>query len=763
MSKQTDLMNINSDKYWDKRFSENWDEKGGPQQSRFFAHLALDMLPKWIIREIRRGKLTVVDWGCAEGDGTDVLSECINKSQLFGRDFSKVAIDIAVDRYSGISFKTEDWLNDENEYEDSVFDVVFSSNTLEHFHAPYEVLEKLSRRARKALILLLPYREYTRLDEHFSSFTPGNILASVDTRFSLISSKVLDCSKLLDSQWLGEQVLLVYADNAWVSSLSLVLEDLHIEADNFNQKLKTIELTLSENTVKVQNLASELSEETAKVQKLTNELSSEVARVKELQSELEVCSKELVYKNEMLEGFDSLKSEFHYLEERYNELLHSNSWKLTSPLRFSRRAYQNRKRTFYSALKWFYWRLPVSIRQALQGPRHAIVRRLRGTSNAHSAPINVSNSNDLSWSEFKDRVLVNRSSYKGIFIQEFSIDWNVPLYQRPQHISAAMARLGYLVIYRTGNWAGDDVNGFREVEKNVWVSNRSEVDEISGALRSIYSTAFYLTVDYVKNISKDSVLVYEYIDHIDPEISGDEKNIKLLLELNKFAFDGGVDYVVASANQLYDEAIEALGEERVLLAQNGVDTRHYRNPEHKQVSLPSELEEFCNRYENVVGYFGALAPWLWYDEIAELIEKRKDLGFVFIGPDYYGGSAKLAKGSNVLQLGPVDYKVLPAYAKRFDICFIPFKPGDIAQTTSPLKLFEYFALEKPVVVTSYMRECVQYPEVFRGGDAEELSKALDEAIAVKDDPVFKQRMAKLADENDWDQRAKVISRCFKDI
>lgn len=731
MSKKTDEVVINSNQYWNNRFLENWDEMRGPQQSRFFARLALNNLPKWIVREINKDRLSVVDWGCAEGDGTDVLAELIAKKQLSGRDISQVAIDKAKKRYEGISFEKADWLANE-EIEDSSFDIIFSSNTLEHFHNPVEILEKLTLQAKKAIVLLLPYDELERIEEHFSTFTPGNIPASIKN-FTLIYSKVLDCTEVSDSQWLGKQVLLIYTDKDWFSSLYLVLGDIKVEIEDIDKKIN-----------KIDDVKAELIDKEHEIDQLKEQLLIVDDKCMKQLNNIEL-------KNEQLGALE---------KENYN-LLHSNSWKVTAPLRHAKKAYQNRKSISYSILKSMYWYLPSFARKALEGPKHAIVRRYQAGGSRPS--ISSSNANDLTWEQFKNTVLVNRDKYKGIFIQELSIDWNVPLYQRPQHVSAAMARLGYLVIYRTGNWSGDDVNGFREVLNNVWITNSSEVDGIENAVRSIYSTAFCLTVDYVSKFKNNSVLVYEYIDHIDPEISGDDKNIQLLMDLKKFAFEGGVDYIVASANQLYDEAVEAIGNDRVLLAQNGVDTRHYRNPEHRQVNLPNELDEFCNEYKHIVGYFGALAPWLWYDVINELTKKRKDIGFVFIGPDYYGGAAKLSKGENVLYLGSVDYKILPAYGQKFDVCFIPFKPGDIAQTTSPLKLFEYFALEKPVVVTSYMRECVQYPEVFRGSDVEELSNALDDAIKINQDPSFKQCLANLADQNDWDQRAKVIARCFDNI
>lgn len=177
-------------------------------------------------------------------------------------------------------------------------------------------------------------------------------------------------------------------------------------------------------------------------------------------------------------------------------------------------------------------------------------------------------------------------------------------------------------------------------------------------------------------------------------------------------------------------------------------------------ALPEELLEFKSGYENIVGYFGAIAPWLWYDEIRKLVSSRPDLGFVFIGPDYADALGRLPRARNVLWLDQVSYDTLPAYANQFDVCFIPFEPGKIAHATSPLKLFEYFALEKPVVVTSQMRECTAFDVVFSGDDADSLSKAIDEAIGFKSDRAFKDELARLADENSWDNRARLLERVF---
>lgn len=196
----------------------------------------------------------------------------------------------------------------------------------------------------------------------------------------------------------------------------------------------------------------------------------------------------------------------------------------------------------------------------------------------------------------------------------------------------------------------------------------------------------------------------------------------------------------------------------VVLVKNGVDVDHYQIS--RTISLPISLLEFRKKYQIIVGYFGAIAPWLWYEEINKLTKSRSDLGFVFIGTDYNNGLKKLILRENVLHLSAIPYKILPGYAKKFDICFIPFEPGPIAQTTSPLKLFEYFAMEKPVVATKDMLECTAYKEVFLANSAAEFSAAIDKAILVKDNKKFKASLRKLAKENSWNARAKEMEKIF---
>ena len=229
---------INSNPYWDTRFIQDWEVYSGPEQSRFFARLAIQHLPKWLITELKRESLTLADWGCAQGDGTDEWATYLDAQQITGIDFSSVAIEQATQRYPAINFITENWLSIDYAAQES-YDIVFSSNVMEHFHRPYDVLRTLCKKAKKGVVLALPYREMSRHEEHFVTFLAENVPLALPNNFRLIWSQVVDCTKIDVTYWSGEQIILVYAKTKWIDNLRLTLHDCLLEhEDVISEKIR---------------------------------------------------------------------------------------------------------------------------------------------------------------------------------------------------------------------------------------------------------------------------------------------------------------------------------------------------------------------------------------------------------------------------------------------------------------------------------------------------------------------------------------------
>ena len=206
--------------YWSGRFQSDWQEKGGRDQSRAFARLAMLFMPSWLKSAIRQQCLSICDWGCALGDGTALLAGTF-ASRVTGIDFAQNAIDNAKKTYKRVEFLACDLATEE--LADS-WDLVFSSNTLEHFPDPWSVASRLAKHARSGLVFLLPYREMSRISEHEYTFLPENIPQALG-EFCLVHAVIFDAQLEPTASWAGQQILLVYAVDEFMRSLKLTLAD----------------------------------------------------------------------------------------------------------------------------------------------------------------------------------------------------------------------------------------------------------------------------------------------------------------------------------------------------------------------------------------------------------------------------------------------------------------------------------------------------------------------------------------------------------
>jgi glycosyltransferase involved in cell wall biosynthesis len=110
---------------------------------------------------------------------------------------------------------------------------------------------------------------------------------------------------------------------------------------------------------------------------------------------------------------------------------------------------------------------------------------------------------------------------------------------------------------------------------------------------------------------------------------------------------------------------------------------------------------------------------------------------------------------NIYWLGVKQYDELPSYLHYFDVATIPFLVNDITHATSPLKLFEYMAGGKPIVITP-MRESMQYDGVLVADGPDKFAEQLDKAILLSKDPQYVNKIKRLALQNTWESRAEEI-------
>ncbi len=355
--------------------------------------------------------------------------------------------------------------------------------------------------------------------------------------------------------------------------------------------------------------------------------------------------------------------------------------------------------------------------------------------------------------EFQE-ILRRHSQAKPVVIFPPSLDWHTQLFQRPQHLALALARQGALVFYLQppGSASASDAPSFQPLEEGLYLCH-FPVEALAGLEKPlIYLLTWNRTYAEVFHSPR---ILYDYVDEIEV-FAGQPAKLRREHE----ALLQRAELVLTTARRLYEQTLPLRPD--ALLCPNGVDYdffARYRQPVEAQP--PPDLTSILQRGRPIVGYYGALATWFDYPLLMEVARCRPNLSFVLIGPDYDGSlPPDLLELPNVDWLGVKPYNQIPLYLRFFDVAAIPFQVSAVTHAVSPLKLFEYMAGGKPVLVTP-MQESMAYPGVLVGATAEEFAANLDKALELRNDPAYLTTLDQVAHENTWNARARQILEALR--
>ncbi len=367
-------------------------------------------------------------------------------------------------------------------------------------------------------------------------------------------------------------------------------------------------------------------------------------------------------------------------------------------------------------------------------------------------------------------ILIN-TKYDRIILWRSSFGYNVPLYQRPQHIASNLAKENCLVFYEVTTMT-DKVKTIKKFNEHIYLTNfnnillnkllMSELSKINKPKYiQLYSTDWKLTISDIENyINKGYRFIYEYIDHLSPELAGTKSLPQNIIDKYEYAMSHEDVFVVVTASNLEEDVVSKRGKKNVIFSSNGVDYKYFENFD-EDFEFDEDFKNILAKKKPILCYYGALAKWFDYDLIKEIAKTNK-YSIVLFGIKYDDSFDKnlTGKEKNIYFLGPRDYKVLKNYARKCDILTIPFLINDITEATSPVKIFEYMALHKPIVITD-LKECRQYKSVMIGHNHQEFLKLLDKALKMKDDKKYISLLDKEAKENDWEYKAQAIINKIK--
>lgn len=179
----------------------------------------------------------------------------------------------------------------------------------------------------------------------------------------------------------------------------------------------------------------------------------------------------------------------------------------------------------------------------------------------------------------------------------------------------------------------------------------------------------------------------------------------------------------------------------------GVDAAHFAKASDPETSLPPDVAQLpCP----VFGYIGVVDERLDYELIANLADANAGGSVVMVGPWTKVDRSTFPERANLHWLGGRDYSELPAYAKRFDVCLMPFALNEATEFINPTKALEYMATGRPIVSTPVEDVVRQFDDVVKVvATADEFARACYRA-AERPNQVRVRRGLKLAARNSWE-------------
>jgi glycosyltransferase involved in cell wall biosynthesis len=206
--------------------------------------------------------------------------------------------------------------------------------------------------------------------------------------------------------------------------------------------------------------------------------------------------------------------------------------------------------------------------------------------------------------------------------------------------------------------------------------------------------------------------------------------------------------VFVTSRKLFDDKKDLA--KKIYYTPNGVSLNDFS----KIADVPSDIKLI---QKPIIGCAALYNHRYDYNLLFKIALYHKDWSFVFVGDLIAKGADidGLRSLPNVYFLGNKSRSSLGSYIQYFDICLIPYKPSDFANSAFPLKLMEYFFFGKPVV-SLRIPSIEEFSELaYQYDDEKGFQEAIERAL-VESDPVRSQQRSLLAQDNTWEKRVAEI-------
>lgn len=195
--------------------------------------------------------------------------------------------------------------------------------------------------------------------------------------------------------------------------------------------------------------------------------------------------------------------------------------------------------------------------------------------------------------------------------------------------------------------------------------------------------------------------------------------------------------------------------QKIVLIPSAVDFDFFNSSAVRNPVLPDDIE---NIKKPIIGLIGYLDGSVIDTELLEYIaSERPGWSIVLVGPMFRKASSfrNLMLKNNVYFLRGKLHAEIPRYINAFDVCLIPYRINCFIKNVSPVKLYEYLSLGKPIVSTDFLNgeDCVGL--IYVSNSREDFVSCIEKSLN-EENINISQRRIEMARNNTWDSRLQLI-------
>lgn len=245
---------------------------------------------------------------------------------------------------------------------------------------------------------------------------------------------------------------------------------------------------------------------------------------------------------------------------------------------------------------------------------------------------------------------------------------------------------------------------------------------------------------------KDKKIIYDKMDD-DSQIATNYF-LKESLKSKEERLIKSADLIFVSCQKFFDQIKEK--HSNVKLLQNGVmvDFAHYIDR-----MFQNESERFgLNCQKTIFGYVGTISHWFDFDVLNIILEANPNNEIVLVG----NNMMPEMKHERVHYVAPVEKERVAGIIEQFDVCLYNFKRNDLLDTINPVKIYEYLALNKPVLAVESMETRQFGSKLMLYKRPEDVRSIL--SVGWKRPFRNEEEQKKFISDNSWEHRIQLVEK-----